>query len=288
MKWHETIEYIRNKPEYGDLVREAYFDPVLKNNVARFGNGAEFHETLKLIKTYAPDAKTILDLGAGNGISTINFSLNGYEVTAIEPDPSDSVGSNAIRKLSAEYNLANIAVFECFAEDLDLPDESFDVVYARQAVHHAYDLGSFIKAAARILKKEGIMITVRDHVIFDEKDKNFFLEVHPLHKFYGGENAFTADEYKTAFRNAKLTLLKEIKYFDSPINFFPHTEESIGSLKKELYENLKKELKQKIGFLSGLPFVFSLYKWKNGFSKNSDSYFEKMVPGRMYTYIVRK
>jgi ubiquinone/menaquinone biosynthesis C-methylase UbiE len=288
MNWHETIEFIRGQSEHQDLVRDAYFDPVLENNVQRFGMSSEFQETHNLIRKYAPQARTILDIGAGNGISSINFALQGYTVTAIEPDTSDTVGANAIRKLAGQYNLNNVTVYESYAEDLKLPDESFDIVYIRQAMHHAYDLNSFIKEGARVLKKNGILLTIRDHVVFNKNDKEFFLETHPLHKFYGGENAFHPNEYKEAFKNAGLTLIEEIKYFESVINYFPQTEESILTLKKDLYKRLKKSLHQKIGIFSKLPFAFALYKIKNGFTKNSDEYFEKMVAGRMYSYVLRK
>jgi ubiquinone/menaquinone biosynthesis C-methylase UbiE len=288
MNWHETIQVIRGQSEFDDLVRDAYFDPVLENNIERFGKGAEFLQTLQLIKKYAPNVKELLDIGAGNGISSINFALHGYNVTVVEPDSSDTVGANAIRKLVKSYQLDNVIIHEKFAEEINFPDESFDIVYVRQAMHHAYNLNSFIKEAARVLKKGGVLMTIRDHVIFNEMDKKAFLEIHPLHKFYGGENAFLPEEYKNAFTNAGLTIVKEIKYFESIINYFPQTDESVQALKEELYQNLKKSLRQKIGIFSKLPFVFALYKMKNGFNKNPDEYFEKMLPGRMYSYILRK
>ena len=288
MNWHETIEFIRGKSEYQELVRDAYFDPVLENNIERFGKSSEFLETLKLINENAAASKELLDIGAGNGVSSINFALQGYNVTVVEPDSSDTVGANAIRRLVKSYQLNNVVVHEKFAEEINFPDESFDIVYVRQAMHHAYNLNSFIKEAGRVLKKGGILMTIRDHVVFDKQDKEAFLQIHPLHKFYGGENAFSSKEYKQAFNNAGLNLIKEIKYFDSIINYFPQTESSIQSFKKEAYENLKKSLRQKLGIFSKLPFVFSLYKLKNGYKTGSDEYFEKTLPGRMYSYILRK
>lgn len=286
MNWHETIETIRNDAQYNDLVRLAYFDADLRLNVERFGVSEEFAETIMLLKKYALTAKSILDVGAGNGISTINLALKGFDVTVVEPDPSDSVGANAIRVLQKEYGLNNIEVYESYAEEVGFKNASFDVVYVRQAMHHAYELKKFLAECARVLKPGGLLLTIRDHVIYNEKDKAWFLESHPLHKFYGGENAFTAEEYKNAMQNAGLTVLEELKYYDSPINYFPFSTSEIEAAKVSNETQLKQALNDKLGFLSKLPLVFSLYKAKNGYKDGWLN--EKMIPGRMYSYICRK
>ena len=225
MTWHETIEYIRKNPEYEQLVRLAYFADDLVLNVESFGQSEEFQETLRMIKKLYPSAKTILEIGAGNGIAAINFALLGYQVTAVEPDDSDTVGAKAIRRLIEHYKLDNIKVLEGYAEEIGFASESFDIVYIRQAMHHAYDLKKFIGESARVVKKNGLLFTVRDHVIFDKKDKELFLQTHPLHKYYGGENAFTSGEYRAAIEEAGLTILQELKHFDSVINYFPLSSE---------------------------------------------------------------
>ena len=78
-------------------------------------------------------------------------------------------------------------------------------------MHHAQDLNKFIKESARVLKRGGHLFTIRDHVIFNESDKEWFFQNHPLHKFYGGENAYTAEEYRNAFQQAGLVIFKRIQ-----------------------------------------------------------------------------
>ena len=286
MNWHETIAAIRKDAQYDDLVKLAYFDANLRLNVERFGASNEYVETLALIQEYAPSAKTILDIGAGNGISSINFGLSGYTVTVVEPDPSDSVGANAIRMLKSEYQLNNLLVYEKYAEEVGFEDNSFDIVYTRQAMHHAYELKKFVAECARVLKPGGLLLTIRDHVIYDEEDKEWFLDTHPLHKFYGGENAFTAEEYKNAMYKADLEVVREIRFYDSAINYFPMSKEEVESNKKSNETSLRESLSRKIGTLSKIPFIFQLYKAKN----NSYNFWanEKNIPGRMYSYICRK
>ncbi len=275
MTWEQTIEHIRQQEAYADLVRDAYLQADLGANVERFRASEEFAETTKLINQYAPNARLLLDIGCGNGISTIALSLAGYQVTAVEPDPSSTVGANAIRTLCEQYKRSNIKVYEALAEDIAFPDETFDVVYFRQAMHHASSLNKFVGEAGRVLRKGGILFSVRDHVVFDEEDKLKFLIHHPLQKFYGGENAFSPEEYRKAMNNAGLTIVKEFKYYDSVLNYFPITEENIKKQKIKEFNAQKK----------GMAW------WKKLWLRNMPDDFqpdERLIPGRMYSYIALK
>ena len=151
-------------------------------------------------------------------------------------------------------------------------------------MHHANDLNKFIAEAGRVLKKGGLLITVRDHVIFNNKDKEWFLENHPLHKYYGGENAFTPNQYKEAMHKAGLKVVEELKYYESIINYFPHSTEKIEGM----YETKKRiaisHLKRKLSFLSNMAFLQRMYFKRIKLSKES-VYDETKVPGRMHTYI---
>ncbi len=288
MNWHETIEFISQKEEYKDLVRFGYFDKDLKLNVSRFGASNEYLETLNLIRKYVPNAQKILDIGAGNGISSINLALSGYKVFAIEPDPSNLVGRSAINKLKEDFNLDQLSVFNHCAEDMDFPDESFDLVYIRQAMHHANDLEKFLRNVGRVLKKGGYLFTIRDHAVFSSKDKELFLNYHPLHMLYGGENAFSPETYRQAMGTGGLKVVEEIKYFDSEINYYPYQAHEIAEIPSQIKRKLKEELKYKLGIISRIPFVLYLYKIKNGYWSTKDYFNEELIPGRMYSYIARK
>lgn len=284
MNWEETIQYIRTQPQYNELVRTAYFEEELELNVERFKNSEEYQETVTLIKQYAPQATQILDIGSGNGISAIAFALDGYRVVALEPDPSNTIGAGAINRLIKFYSLTNITVYEQFAETIDFKEQKFDVVYVRQAMHHAYDLNLFIFNIARLLKKGGILFTVRDHVVYNDNDKAWFLEAHPLHKFYGGENAFTKEEYQTAFIRAGLSIELCLSYYDSVINYFPLTKKELlleFNRQEQMYKN---QLKKKLGSIGAIPLVFDLYKKIKLKGKILN---EAAIPGRLYSFIAR-
>jgi len=287
MTWEETIQYIRTKPEYAELVEKAYFEENLELNVERFKNSEEYAETKKLLLQFKPDAQTILDIGSGNGISAVAFSLDGFSVTVSEPDPSNTIGAGAIQWLKAYYHLADLSVYQEFAENINFEEKRFDVVYIRQAMHHAYDLDKFICNLATYLKPGGILMTVRDHVIYNEDDRKWFLENHPLQKFYGGENAFSESEYIRAFEKAGLTLQLRLKHFDSVINYFPVSSSEFINAPGRAEQQLKTSLRKRIGVLSSFKPVFDLYRRRNQFQK--EKYWdEKKIPGRMYSFIAIK
>lgn len=275
--WEQTIEFIRTQPEFKELVELAYFEKELPLNVERYLKSEEFAAIKQKIKQYAPSAKSILDIGSGNGITSIAFALSGYNVITVEPDPSKTIGAGAIRILKEYYKLTNLDVYEAFAEEINFEAKTFDIVFARQCMHHAYDLNKFVAEMSRVLKSNGMFFTVRDHVVFDESDKAWFLKSHPLQRFYGGENAFHSKEYRQAITDAGLNLKEELKYYDSVINFFPETIEVIDKLKQKALHATK------YGRIAALIPTIKARR-----IAIATEQLEKDIPGRMYSYIAIK
>lgn len=289
MTWEETIQHIRLQPQYKDLVELAYFEEELPLNVERFKNGEEYWETKTIISKFTPlnSSVKLLDIGSGNGISAIAFALDGLSVDAVEPDPSITIGAGAISRLKEHYQLPNLNVYQAYAEELKFSDNSFDIVYTRQCMHHANNLQQFLKECSRVLKKNGLLVTIRDHVVFDEADKKWFLKNHPLQKYYGGENAFTPLEYRSAMTNAGFEIKEELKHFDSVINYFPLSKNAKKKQGDEFEEFVNSIVKRKLRSLNSITFLRNLAvtyvkgKLKQPFNENN-------VPGRMYSFIAIK
>jgi ubiquinone/menaquinone biosynthesis C-methylase UbiE len=290
MTWEEIIIQIRKDPSYKNLVEKAYFEEDLQLNVERFRKSEEFFETMIELKRFfnAISGKKLLDLGAGNGIASLSFALNGIDVFAAEPDKSETIGNGAIRLLEEKYKTGRVNVVDAFGEKLPFENNFFDIVYIRQAMHHAHKLDEFVKECARVLRTGGLLITVRDHIVYNEPDKKWFLESHPLHKFYGGENAFTFDEYSSAIKNAGLKIIKYYQHYESVINYFPEPKSAVETKLKQREDLIKTSLSKKVTpVLANLSFLKKMYskRIENKLGKVLD---ETKIPGRNISFFALK
>jgi len=261
--WEEAVAWLRNQPNQADLVRACFYDDPLCAAAERYYMCSEWAAVRMLLTGRRGRA---LDLGAGRGISAYALARDGWNVTALEPDPSAVVGASAIRALAHEANL-DIRVEQEWAESLPFPDASFDLVYGRQVLHHARDLRLLCREAARVLKPGGQFITTREHVISRHEDLQVFLNAHPLHKLYGGENAYLLSEYTSAIIAAGIRLDATLNPYQSDINLYPETTRS-----------LKCRLARKFHLPQGLIPEF-LPKLIGAMSN---------APGRLYTFVGHK
>lgn len=234
MTWEEAVKWFIAQPENAAIAKAAYFDDPIAG-AKRYHASAEFAEILG----YLPDTPgRALDLGAGNGILSYALAQEGWDVTAIEPDPSAFVGAGAIRHVAAKTG-TDIRVVEAFGEDLPLETAGFDIVVARQVLHHARDLPAFCKELSRLSRDGAKIVTLRDHVITGPDQMSEFLNSHSMHYLYGGENAFTILAYREALQGAGLTITEELNSFDSVINYDPNTPSTIRDMAAERFGGLK-------------------------------------------------
>ena len=215
--WEEAVEWLRSQPDQQDLVHACYFDESVYVAAMRFYQSNEWDS----VRDFLPSRPgKVLDLGAGRGISSFAFFQDGWQVTAIEPDTSSIVGTNAIEELNTKHD-QNIEVIQAYGEFLPLPTNHFDIVYGRQVLHHSQNLSRLCQEVSRVLKTGGRLVATREHVINNQRDLDHFLKVHPLHHKYGGEHAYAIGEYKAAIANAGLNLFEVLGPYDSSINYYP-------------------------------------------------------------------
>ncbi len=218
MSWEDAVRWLREQPDKKQLVVDCYYDDPLLSAAQRYWTGGEWQAVRDLLHGRSG---TALDVGAGRGIASYALARDGFDVTALEPNPSALVGAAAIRGLAAESGLA-IRVVEEFSERLPFDDNSFDVVFARAVLHHTSDMTAACREFLRVLKPGGVLVAAREHVISNRADLPAFFDIHPLHHKYGGENAFLLDEYKQSIRKAGFVKLQILSPWHSLINLAPY------------------------------------------------------------------
>lgn len=264
--WEEAVIWLKAQPEQQELVKACFYDDPLTTAAERYYSSTEWRAVQQLVESCRKGRA--LDVGAGRGISSYALARDGWCVTALEPDPSTIVGAGAVRSLAAENGL-DITVVESWGERLPFADESFDLVYARQALHHARDLEMLCREIFRVLKPGGTLLATREHVISNQGDLDAFLSCHPLHGLYGGEHAYLLDRYRTAITASGIKLLRTLPTYDSDINLYPGT---VAGVKKKIEKELRVSIPGTVFRKLIIPVLNRVYS----------------EPGRLYTFIGRK
>lgn len=225
-RWEDAVRWLMEQPDQQDLVRACYFDRSAEAAAKRYRESSEWQAVRPLL----PQGTSLraLDLGAGNGIASAALAAEGFAVDALEPDPSDLVGAGAIRALAKSESLP-IRVHQGYGEALPFADAHFDVVVARQVLHHAQDLEQLCRELHRVLKPGGTLLALRDHVVSSDAQLPEFLDRHPLHHLYGGEHAFTLPRYRAALTGAGFHVERCFGPLSSPINLEPMKPADVGA-----------------------------------------------------------
>jgi SAM-dependent methyltransferase len=279
MTWEDAVSWLRNQPDQAALVRACYFDDPLLEAAERFRQSPEW----QAVAAFLPHTLgTALDLGSGRGISSYALAKAGWTVTALEPDPSPLVGAGAIQSLANAAGLT-INVATEYSENLPFPDHGFDLINARQVLHHARDLPRTCREIHRVLKPGGTFIATRDHVLSKTEDLQAFLDSHALHKFYGGEHAFLLADYTSALEAAGLHLTHIIAPFDSPINYAPMTD-------PQLFHHATKPVAKYLG-RTATDLLFSpRTPWGSHAARRMARNLGRkdQSPGRLYSFVASK
>ncbi|MFN6153917.1 MAG: methyltransferase domain-containing protein [Dolichospermum sp.] len=275
LTWEESVQSLRNQPEQKELVQYCYYDDPLESAAERFAQSEEWFAVTQLLKQKIPGQ--VLDIGAGRGISSYAFAKAGCSVTALEPDSSKLVGAGAISNLFKNTGLP-IQIVQEWGETLPFANNTFDIVYGRAVLHHAKDLKQLCKEAARVLKPGGYFLATREHILSRKEDLQNFLDSHPLHHLYGGENAYLLEEYTDAIRSSGLQIIRSFNPLESVINYFPMSKSQYQSqVKNSLARRFGETLASKLAMFEQ---VQSLYSWY--MSRKLDT------PGRLYSFLAIK
>ena len=216
ISWEEAIEQLKQDNASKKLVENCYYDDPLIAAAQRFYISEEWSSVRALLPS--PPGR-VVEFGAGRGLACYSFARDGWTVTAVEPNASKSVGAGAIRQLASDAEIA-VNVVDETVENMSSRGVDFDVVYGRAVFHHAADLREFCRKAFEVLRPGGVFLMTREHVISSKEHLEAFLNCHPLHQKYGGEAAYTLEEYVKAISASGLKMKRVIGPYSSVINYY--------------------------------------------------------------------
>jgi SAM-dependent methyltransferase len=220
---HAAMEWALSQPSLRQLTRDLYVTRDTVEDARRFAASEEFALCLELVRGRLPaslSSPTLLDLGCGNGVASWAFAGNGFVVTAADVSPSDICGLGAAARLEG-LDGVTFEIVRADGHELPFPENHFDVVFCRQALHHADDLAAFVRETARVLRHGGVLLATREQVAETQEQLQALLDSHPLNHITRDEKAFPKAQYLAAMREAGLASIQVIGIYDSVINFFP-------------------------------------------------------------------
>lgn len=103
--------------------------------------------------------KDVLEIGCGLGIDTIKFAKAGARTTAID---LSETSANCTKSLFEHFGLEG-DIRPGDAQQLEFPDNSFDVVYAYGVLMHVEDVEAVVNETYRVLRPGGEALTVLYH-----------------------------------------------------------------------------------------------------------------------------
>ena len=164
--------------------RRTHFDEiVVKYDIARWEYPPELYtDIFNYSGTNAEN--NALEIGAGTGKATAPFLLAGYAVTAIE------FGANMAEFIKEKYKeYSNFSINVSAFEEVELCDNSYDLIYAASAFHWVNaEIGC--PKAFRLLKSGGTFALFRNNLIngyevskeTEDLYEKHYLSVYPANK----------------------------------------------------------------------------------------------------------
>ena len=154
-----TTNSTETKPEVVTHEREAAFhdlwatstriEDVLVRESFEAPTAVENHYILSRIGPLA--GKSLLDIGSGLGESSVYFALQGARVTIVDISPEMI---ETARNLGRRFGVELHGIVSG-AEDLNVPAESYDLIYIANTIHHIHDRALLFEQMSNALKPGG-------------------------------------------------------------------------------------------------------------------------------------
>lgn len=146
-------EVLNREKEFHDAWAESVDPRSVK--VDALAEACTMPETRYILSEFAKNGglkgKKILEIGCGCGEASVYFAKQGAVVTATDI----SNGMVRLTQRVADYHQVSLTGLVCSADALPFPENSFDIVYGANVLHHV-DMAKTLDEIRRVLKPGGI------------------------------------------------------------------------------------------------------------------------------------
>ena len=196
------VEFYRSFSRLNSKTLDITFDPVIGQERRPWNPYWFVYETVRDL--YSKDNR-LLDVGCGTGVASVRFAKIGYHVSGFDISPENV---DIATKRGLHYDLQNQVEFSTqTAENLNYPDEYFDIVVGIDILHHI-EIAKAIRECHRVLKPGGAAV-FKEHLVVPAFDR--IRNSRPVKWLVPNEMSFenhiTQDERKLSRRDIETVLV---------------------------------------------------------------------------------
>lgn len=152
---------------YNDVIKlKKHFIAEFKKNISIYASNH-----IRQISGYLKKSDNILELAAANGWASAMLREMGFNnILVTDINPFDYTGLAGIKHFTKHSVNTRLMSFE----DIDLPKNSFDVVFMCSSLHHSSNVGKVAGQVNKVLKRGGKWFIIGEPVrgLFDTKNKS--------------------------------------------------------------------------------------------------------------------
>jgi 2-polyprenyl-3-methyl-5-hydroxy-6-metoxy-1,4-benzoquinol methylase len=182
----------------------------------------EHEHIMEHVKELYPNGCKVLDMGCGQGAFSKRLSDNGFDVTAVDIDPSDFKCHDSIKFHKLDFN-NELEV----TQFLDSFKNKFDLVLGIEVIEHVENPWAYVKMLKSLVKKNGFLIITTPNIT-SWVSRLFFLIKGKFHQFdeidlpYGHIAPISIYHLSVIYRNLNLKNLIVKEGGTLPYFYFPN------------------------------------------------------------------
>jgi 2-polyprenyl-3-methyl-5-hydroxy-6-metoxy-1,4-benzoquinol methylase len=256
-----SLVYLNPRPNVSEFERiypanyHAFdFSPKQYGFVYKVRARLEANRTLSRCKGLGDDAR-ILDVGCGDGFHLNLLKEYGNKNWTLEGIDLDKRAVEAAKRSGLNVHLGSV-------EEMDLPENSYDLVFMVQTIEHVEKPAAVLNAVYKLLKKGGKFVIVTDNtdsIDFNLYKKRYWGGYHfPRHWNLFNRKSLSKLAEKTGFQVHNLTTIV------SPVNWVYSIHNSLVAKKKPQWLIDKFTLKSTLSLFAFTVLDFGLQKLGKG------------------------